>query len=188
MSVPGSLTETDKTHIQIIPAVGPIDGGTFVRVRGDDSDFDTQRTLGGKTIQGVYFPIGDATFTLQGQCKLGSSVLARATWIQVELCRTKLVGGTVVYDTTGKQRFSIVQPGTSTFPFTHSVPEFVNEDDGAFGWTITAGNREDDNVSVADLEFTFFKYKYTNQDALDIHHKHGWNMMSNGVVSDLPWL
>ena len=171
MSTPGSLSIPSKGTNQSIPATGPVDGGTLLRFVDAEQGINTDRLI---------LPTGDTSFHLQAQFVFDTSTVKRPTWVQVELCRITKAGTVTSYDTTGKSRWHIVQPGTTTFPDIWTVEEFVNDFDGAFGWTVT-------HNATAPIRCEVDIYKAKNPTAYLIHKLGGQNVMSDGSVSDKAW-
>jgi hypothetical protein len=91
--------------------------------------------------------------------------------------RIKKIGTTTVLDSTGKSRRCIVQPGTTTWADTFSVLEFVNEDDGQFGWTVTHNAPSGTTIKI---DTDIFKAK--NEKASIIHKLGGFNKWSNNTI------
>lgn len=174
MSTPGNVTLVDKDHDETIGPSGPVEGGTLLRLRDDGQGFDDDRLI---------VPIGPTDFGLEIQCVFSNTVNRRPTWVQVELVRFKL-DGTV--DPTGKSRRGIFQPGTTTWADTFHVSEYVDADDGAYGWLVKAG-RPSDGVSVAPFRVDVQVWDIVNPLAHQIHRLGGWNVMSDGTVSDKAW-
>lgn len=167
MSTPGDLKVVSKGTDQLVPPAGSVDGGTLLRFRDADQSIDTDRFV---------LPIGRTGFDLQLQAVFATTpVSARPTWVQVELCRIKKVSGAWVYDTTGKARRSVVQPGTTTWADTFHVPEFVNEDDGEFGWTVTHNAPGSIRVEVND-------FNAYCPNANQVHKLGGFNRWSDGSI------
>lgn len=162
MSTPGDLKVVSKGTGQLIPASGQTDGGTLLRFRDAAQGIDTDR---------FYLPVGRTGFELQFQAVLSSTVAGRPTWVQFELARLR---GTDV-DTTGKDRQSIVQPGTTTYPYVYDCREYVNEDDGAFGITVTHNGTSSIRIEVNSLD-AFAPI------ANMVHKLGGFNKWSDGTI------
>lgn len=164
MSTPGSFTLVNKNSGQEIPPSGSVDGGTLIQFTDPET---------GKVTTLFPFPVGDSIFELQVQAGFSTTVSRRPTWVQIELMRKKSDG---TYDPTGKSRRSVVQPGTTTWADTFNILEFVNEDDGKFGWTITH------NALDADIKLQTNIFKCKNEKANIIHKLGGFNMYSDGSI------
>lgn len=166
MSTPGSFSVPSKGTDQLVNAAGNVDGGTLLWF-----------TDAAQSIDGDRFPLptGDTHFELQLQCVFSSDIPKRPTWVQVELCRITKSGSTTFYDTTGKARRAIVQPGTTTWADTFDVSEFVNADDGLFGWTVT-------HNATAPIRVEVDIFKAKNEKASVIHKLGGFNQWSDGTV------
>lgn len=189
MSIPGDITIADKTHVQVIPPTGDVDGGTLLRFR-DPNHRVAQEEVVPVDVDRIALPVGRTKFHLEMTAKFTTPeggpipVADRPDWVQVELVRFKLDGST---DTTGKARRSIVQPGTTTWADTFEVSEGVNDDDGHFGWTVTCGRRQEggppDPIKVTSLVWDCDNWKAEN-----IYRLGGWNQMSDGTLSRRPWV
>jgi hypothetical protein len=162
MSTPGDLKVVSKGTDQLIPATGPTDGGTLLRFRDSDQGIDTDRFI---------LPVGRTGFELQFQAIFSSTVAGRPTWVQFEVARLR--GSSV--DTTGKDRQTIVQPGTTTYPYVYSCREYVNEDDGAFGITVTHNGTSAIRITVDSLD-AFAPI------ANMVHKLGGFNQWSDGTI------
>lgn len=175
MSTPGDITLVDKVYDEIVGPSGPVAGGTLLRLRDDGQGVNTDRLI---------LPTQRTYFGLEVQAVFSSDVNRRPTWMQIELVRFKLDG---TIDPTGKSRRGIYQPGTTTWADTFTISEFVNDTDGALGFIVKAG-RPADGIPVAPFKIDALVWDITNHKANLIHTQGGWNVMSNGVVSDRPWL
>lgn len=163
-----SFTYTSKNTNQVVNASGNVDGGTLLRIVDPANNIDAYT-----------FPLayGRTTVVLQLQVVASSTVASRPTWVQVELARIKYSpsNSIISVDTTSPMRRSIVQPGTTTFSDSFSVQEFVNEDDGEFGFTLTHNGSSSVRVTVDII-------KVSNPSADRIHEAHGFNMWSDGSI------
>lgn len=179
MSTPGDITLVDKLYDEIVPATGPIAGGTLLKIRDDSQGVNTDRLI---------LPTQRTFFGLEIQCvfangSVSTPVINRPERIQVQLVRFKSDGSV---DPTGKSQRNIVQPGTTTWADTFLISEFVNDTDGAFGFIIAATRREDGNP-VHPFRIDVQVWDITNHKANTIHINGGWNVMSDGSVSNKPW-
>lgn len=163
MSTPGDLKVVSKGTGQLIEPTGTVDGGTLLRFIDSDQGVATDR---------FYLPVGRTHFELQFQAGLALTVAQRPTWVQFELARLKTGS---LPDTTGKDRQSIVQPGTTTYPYVYRVNEYVNEEDGAFGITVTHNAPGTIRVDVNSLGAF-------NPIANILHKLGGFLMYSDGVI------
>lgn len=163
-----SFTYTSLNTNQMVPPTGSVDGGTLLLVK------DPAKNINGYTFPCAY---GRSVLSLQLQAVFSTTTTNRPTWIQVELARVKRNAERTIIsvDTTSPMRRCIVQPGTTTYSDTFNVPEFVNEDDGEFGWTVTHNGK-------TDIKITANIFKDDNPNADIIYALHGFNMWSDGTV------
>lgn len=177
MSTPGNVTIVSKALTQSIPPTGSVDGGTLLRFRDVGQNVDTDR---------LALPIGDTSLNLQIQARFATATAKRPTWVQLEVARCRLRNGVWSYDTTGKSRRAVVQPGTTTWADTFSIPETIDSVDGYFGWTLTHG-RQTEGGPPDPIEVTVLVYEAKNPLAHQVYRLGGWNEMSDGSVSRDAW-
>lgn len=166
MSTPGSLSIPSKGTDQSIPASGAVDGGTLLWFTDAAQGIDNDRFA---------LPTQDTEFQLQLQCVFSSDIPKRPTWVQVELVRITKSGSVTKYDTTAKARRAVVQPGTTTWADVFDASEFVNFEDGLFGWTVT-------HNATSPIKVEANIYKAKNDKASEIHKLGGYNQWSDGTI------
>lgn len=171
VSYQGWFKAVSKSTGQVIPATGPVDGGTLLRVIDQAQNINSDRFI---------LPTGVTAFQLQFQATFSSAISSRPTWVQIELCRVSGNGTVVKYDTTAKSREGIVQPGTTTWADVFDAKEFVNDNDGSFGWTVT-------HNGSAPITISLDTFIADNTFAQIIHKLMGQCVMSDGSVSPLAW-